>query len=37
MGLSMHGAGTGYNDNVKTCALCHGSGAAFDLRVAHGL
>jgi OmcA/MtrC family decaheme c-type cytochrome len=25
MGLTMHGAGTGYNDNTQTCAVCHNS------------
>lgn len=25
MGLTMHGAGTGYNDNTQTCVVCHNS------------
>jgi OmcA/MtrC family decaheme c-type cytochrome len=25
MGLTNHGAGTGYNDNLQTCAVCHNS------------
>jgi OmcA/MtrC family decaheme c-type cytochrome len=25
MGLTNHGAGTGYNDNIQTCAVCHNS------------
>lgn len=25
MGLTNHGAGTGYNDNTQTCATCHNS------------